>query len=227
MGIVTINGQRGSGAPEIGTQVAERLLYTYVDRQVLGEAAKRLGTTEEVLEEKKETSLSGSRIARILGRFMDRMGTASIGGDLFAPFTIGQDYGDLMAEMHIGEQRLDDKRFREAMVAVVRDLAEDGDVVIVGRASNIILKDHPQALHIGLVSTLESRIAVVAQREGLSLEDAKTFTERAEQARLEFFLGYFNVSADYPANFHLMLNTHLLNRTRAVDIIIGSVQSLQ
>ena len=44
MTIVTINGQRGSGAPEIGMEVARRLQYAYVDRQVLGEAAKRLGT---------------------------------------------------------------------------------------------------------------------------------------------------------------------------------------
>ena len=224
MTIITINGQRGSGAPEIGAQVAERLQYTYVDRQVLGEAAKRLGTTPEVLEEVTETSLAGSRMARILGRFMDRMGTVSRGGGLFAPFMIGQDYSDLMAETSMSGQGLYSSRLIDEMVAVVRDLAEDGNVVIVGRASNIILNDHPQALHVGLVSTLESRIAVVAQREGLSLEDAKAFTERAEQARVEYFRRYFNVSADDPASFHLMLNTHLLDHTRAADIIIGPVK---
>ena len=70
MAIVTINGQRGSGAPEIGMEVAARLSYTYLDRQVLGEAAKRLGTTEDVLEAKESpsTSTSGPRVLSALTR---------------------------------------------------------------------------------------------------------------------------------------------------------------
>ena len=130
-----------------------------------------------------------------------------------------------MARRTASDQRTDDERFLEATIAVVQDLADAGDAVIVGRASNIILKDHAQALHVGLTSELESRISVVAQREGLSLEDAGPFTARAEQARLEYFRRYFNVAADDPAHFHLMLNTHLWGRPRSVDTIVNSAQT--
>jgi cytidylate kinase len=225
MTIVTINGQRGSGAPEIGMEVAQRLQYAYVDRQVLGEAAKRLGTTEEALEEKEVSALTGSRIIRALTRIINRVGTSGAIGDPFSPFGLGQDYGELMAGRTVSEQSIDDERFLEATIAVVQDLADAGDAVIVGRASNIILKDHAQALHVGLTSELSSRIAVVAQREELSLEDAEPFTARAEQARLEYFHRYFNVAADDPTHFHLMLNTHLLGRPRSVDTIVSSAQS--
>ena len=223
MAIVTINGQRGSGAPEIGMEVAARLGYLYLDRQVLGEAAKRLGTTEEALEEKETTALTGPRVLNALTRIINRMGATTALGDPFSPFGLDQDYRELMAGQARGAHHIDDERFLEATVEVIRDLSEAGDAVIVGRAGNIILRNHPQALHVGLVSNPESRAAVVAQREGITPEEATLLMEGAEQARLEYFRRYFNVAADDPAGFHVLLNTHLLSRPRVVEIIAGGI----
>ncbi len=224
MAIVTINGQRGSGAPEIGMEVAARLGYTYLDRQVLGEAAKRLGTTEEVIEAKESPTQSGPRVLTALTRIINRMGASGALGDPFSPFGLSQDYRELMAGSAAGGLHIDDDQFLEATVEVIRDLADSGDVVIVGRAGNVILRDHPEALHVGLVSENESRADVVAKREGITPEEAKLLMEGAEQARLEYFRRYFNVEADDPIGFHLMLNTHLLPRNRIVEIIADSIQ---
>ncbi len=223
MAIVTINGQRGSGAPEIGMEVAARLGYTYLDRQVLGEAANRLGTTEEALERKESTVSSGPRVLTALTRIINRMGASGALGDPFSPFGLDQDYRELMSGRAGGEHHVDDERFLEATVSVIRDLADSGDVVIVGRAGNVILRGNPRALHVGLVSETESRAGVVAQREGITTEEATLLMEGAEQARLEYFRRYFNVEADDPMSFHLMLNTHLLTRQRIVEIIAGSL----
>ena len=73
------------------------------------------------------------------------------------------------------------------------------------------------------MSENESRAEVVALREGITTEEATLLMEGAEQARLEYFRRYFNVEADDPMGFHLMLNTHLLPRKRIVDIIAGSL----
>ena len=223
MAIVTINGQRGSGAPEIGMEVASRLGYTYLDRQVLGEAANRLGTTPEALEHKESTVSSGPRVLTALTRIVNRMGASGALGDPFSPFGLDQDYRELLAGRGAEGHHIDDKQFLEATVEVIRDLAESGEVVIVGRAGNIILREHPQALHVGLVSEQESRAGVVAQREGITPEEAKLLMDGAEQARLEYFRRYFNTDADDPMSFHLMLNTHLLARQRIVEIIAGSI----
>ena len=75
----------------------------------------------------------------------------------------------------------------------------------------------------GLVSNPESRAAVVARREGITPEEATLLMEGAEQARLEYFRRYFNVAADDPAGFHMLLNTHLLPRPRIVEIIAGAI----
>ena len=47
MSVVTIRGQLGSGAPEIGREVAERLHADYVDREIIAEVAARLHRQEQ------------------------------------------------------------------------------------------------------------------------------------------------------------------------------------
>ena len=42
MSLVTIRGQLGSGAPEIGRKVAGKLHVDYVDREIIAQVAKRL-----------------------------------------------------------------------------------------------------------------------------------------------------------------------------------------
>jgi cytidylate kinase len=58
MAIVTIAHVTGSGGPEIGTAVAERLGYRYVDREMLSAAATKYGVQEERLTQLDETKPS-------------------------------------------------------------------------------------------------------------------------------------------------------------------------
>jgi cytidylate kinase len=51
MAIVTIAQETGSGGPEIGIELAKRLGWRYVDRDMLSEAAQRYGVGEEKLTE--------------------------------------------------------------------------------------------------------------------------------------------------------------------------------
>jgi len=54
MAIVTIAHETGSGGPEIGIELAKRLGWRYVDRDMLSEAAHRYGVGEEKLAELDE-----------------------------------------------------------------------------------------------------------------------------------------------------------------------------
>jgi cytidylate kinase len=54
MAIVTIAHETGSGGPEIGLELAKRLGWRYVDRDMLSEAALRYGVVEDRLTELDE-----------------------------------------------------------------------------------------------------------------------------------------------------------------------------
>lgn len=230
MAVITINGQRGSGAREIGAEVARQLQYDYVDRLILSEAARHLGATVEAVEDKWQRSPGlGGRLSRFLERLMERSATAGAGGDpYFGPglgVLLGQDYPDAVTEPISNADQLEDEHFLEATQNVIVNLADSGNVVIIGRASNHILKERSDALHVGMVSTLESRVEVVAKREGLSTDEARRFTIETEKARVEYFRKFFKASADEPADYHLMLSTHMVDQRTATDIIIRANES--
>jgi cytidylate kinase len=55
MSIVTIAHESGAGGPEIGTALAERVGYRYVDREMLSQAAKQYGVLEDKLTKLDES----------------------------------------------------------------------------------------------------------------------------------------------------------------------------
>ena len=69
MAVVTIRGQLGSSAPEIGRLVADRLHADYVDQEIIAEVAARLVWPEQGSAQKEipPGSLLG-RIAEALKR---------------------------------------------------------------------------------------------------------------------------------------------------------------
>lgn len=228
MTVITINGQIGAGGQEIGQEVAQRLHLDYVDRLILAEAAKRLSATVEALAEREQRPLTrNERIARFLQSMVERSAVSGAIGDPYfgggIGVVLGQEYQDLVKEPITRADQLRDAQFIEATRAVIEELARTGNAVIIGRASNLILKGYPDAIHVGLVSTLESRGKLVAERDGVSLQEAERRMNEAERARVAFFRKFFKASADDPANFHLMLNTHVLDSERAASIIVQAI----
>ena len=226
MTVITINGQIGAAGHEIGAMVARRLQLDYVDRLILAEAAKRLGTTVAALAEKEQRVRSlGERIARFLQTLMERSAVAGAGADpYFDPgigVLLGQDYPHVMEEPITQADQVEDESFIEATKAVIQEMADEGNAVIIGRASNIILKDHASAFHVALVSSdMESRARVIGNRQGISLEEAERIVNEHEKARVDYFRRYFKASADDPLISHMTLNIHLLGQERAAEIIV-------
>lgn len=219
MPVITINGEYGSGAPEIGVEVARTLGMDYVDRLVLAEASRRIRVPVAALAEREErTPTLGERAARLLQRVLER--SALTGGDpyfgasmdalLFQPYPEGT---------HEASQEIDDRRFVQTISQAIRDLAQSGDLVIVGRASNLVLKDHPQALHIGLVAPWERRVRVIMEREHLDKPTAERRIIQVERARDIYYRRFYRVDARDPHQYHLVLNTGVLTFHQAADII--------
>ncbi|MBI4607547.1 MAG: cytidylate kinase family protein [Candidatus Rokubacteria bacterium] len=58
MGIVTFSHEMGAGGPEIGTALAQRLGYRYVDQELISDAARRYGLLEDKLSHLDEAKPS-------------------------------------------------------------------------------------------------------------------------------------------------------------------------
>ncbi|MBI4282690.1 MAG: cytidylate kinase-like family protein [Chloroflexi bacterium] len=224
MAVVTINGQFGCGAREVGALVAQLLEADYVDRIILVEAAKRLGATVEALAQRERRPQTlGDRLARVLQNFLERSAVAGVGGE-FSPMTmdtiLSRPYRQGAQQPIARSQELDDARVAEVTTEVIRNVAKGGNVVLVGRASNIILKDTPGTFHAGLTTPYAKRVQIVMDREKVSdVALARKMAQDGEKARIEFYRKVFKSSPDSPSLYHMMLNMEDLDFTIASSII--------
>ena len=230
MPVVTINGHFGCGAPEIGMEVARVLDLEYVDRLIIAEAANRLGATEDAVAERERRALTRvDRIARFLQSALERSAAAGTGGDpYFGPglgTMLGREYLEVTREPITRADELDDQKFIEVTMAVIQEIAQSGNAVVLGRASNMILKELPDSLHVNLVATLEHRVPIVAASEQISEEQARDLISRWDKARDDYFSKFFKVNADDPIHYDMVLSTERIGHDKAAAIIINSAQA--
>ena len=231
MAVVTIQGQIASGGEELGPELASRLKADYVDRIILAEAGKRLGATVAALAEKEQNlPRLGARLAHFFRRALEHSAYTGMGADPL--FGTGMEtlstrpYPEAPAGPITQPLALDDQQFYEVIREVILELAQDGNVVILGRGANLILQDHPTALHVGVVAPTAFRLQRFMLREGLEQEKAERRLADEEKARLAYFDRHFKAHPDDPMLYHMVVNTSLLPPSKAVEAVIRATESL-
>lgn len=212
MPLVTINGQIGSGAREVGRVVARLLNADYIDRLILVEAGRRVGATVSALAE-KESRPRGlmDRLVEVLQRALERSAAAGAGGEPFLwpmwDALNAEPYPEAARGPITRAQEVDDLRFFQVIKEVIQDIARGGNAVIIGRAGNLILRGTPGALHVGLVAPMDTRVRVIMERERLERPQAERYIAEQERARTAFFRRFFKASPDDPLLYDVIFNT--------------------
>lgn len=101
----------------------------------------------------------------------------------------------------------------------ILQLAELGNVILVGRAANIITSRLRNVLHVRLVAPLERRIQVVMTYHQLSEAAARRFIDEQDHGRRGYVKKYFGRDIDEPLQYHLVLNTGWLSFDEAAQQI--------
>ena len=232
MAVVTIQGQIGSGGQEVGLRVANLLNYDYVDRLIFAEAAKLLGATVQAVATKEhEVRTTKNRIANFVHNLLERSAMAGAGSEpYFGPgieVLLSKDYYSQDEQDPITTSSdLDIKHFLDAMTTVIKELAEKGDVVLLGRGANRILGDHVGALHVDIIAPFERRVQTIMTREHLDDNAARKFVDNHETARLNFFKKAFDVDALDSNLYHMIINMEHLKTETAAEIIAHATQDI-
>ncbi len=210
MPVVTIRGQLGTGAPEIGKLIADKLHADYVDREIIAKVAELLNThKQDVIA--KETP-PGSLLGRITKVLEHSPPISSGPGDMY-----------LGAYLPTWEIHLDDTRYMAGLQSIVKEVATSKSIVIRGRGSQFILKDHPGAFHVLFVAPVEIRLKRVMESLNLGEEAAKKEVTRFDSSRREFIKRYFKAELEDPIHYDLVLNTEHLSFDAAASIVVDAV----
>lgn len=98
-------------------------------------------------------------------------------------------------------------------------LAEIGNVVLIGRGSNIITMDLGHVFHVRLVGSLPNRVQHVMEYEGLGQEEAAEYVRSHDLGRRRYVKKYYGSDVDDVLSYDLVINTDRISYDEAARII--------
>lgn len=225
MPVITMSGNVASGAREVGQAVAHELGIGFVDQQLMVQAAQRCGVpvgTVAAHDERRGTFRE--RVSSLLRTVLER--SAASGADPLTGATgleavLSRTYADMAAE----EPQLSDSLYMETMTGIIRELAARGEVVILGRGSQMILADMPRALHVLCVAPRKLRANRLAERDEFGIEEALHRTQESDRARCAFYKKFWRVEVEDPKLYDLTIDTSRLSYLIATRVVVAAAKA--
>jgi len=202
MRAITISREYGSGGGEIASRLAKRLGWRLIDHAIVERTALEMGTSTQEAEAHDEY-IEG-RVSQVLNSMLYLYPASMVS----AP----------------PEAFLSDEDYRNTVNRIVRAAAARGHVVIVGRASQVILAELRDVLHVRVIAPFEKRVAYVMQREGLDQHAAKSRIHTKDHDRARHLEMEYHQKLEDARLYDLVLNTSLLDLESAVEVICFTLQ---
>jgi len=200
--IITVEREYGCGAGQIARKLATQLGWKLWDQELTAEIA-RVANVEpsavSMCEERVDSAFQ--QLVKVFwrGSYERR---AELEHQPFSP--------DRMVE--VGEQ-------------VMREIAEQGNCVIVGRGAPYFLREREDVFHVFLYACRGDKLRRL-QELGKSLHDAEDLVDTVDRERILFVKRYFG--ADWPtrALYHMMINTGIGDEN-VISTMLHTMQTLQ
>ena len=195
--IITISREFGSGGRTIGKKLAAKLGYQFYDSDIVAKVAETSGYHPDFIEKHGEYASSGSSI----------MFSFSSNGSL----TTG--HNSMYDDIFIAQQK------------VILDIAKEGNVVIVGRCADYILRNHESVFNVFIYSDFKARAKRIMEEygevEGKSIEKR---LKESDQKRKTYYKTYTGQEWGKTQNYDLTLNSSSFGIDKCVDIIYELVK---
>jgi len=214
MAVITISRQAGSGGDEVARRVAELLDYRCFDKAVMAQVARERGIAEnEVVDFSEDRYRLHGFVDELLRRSPVVATTA-----VTATTSTGQEVRLL--------RPVDEEMAAALVTATIRAIGKRGQVVVVGRGGQAILRDSPGVLHVRIVARLEDRVGQLMESEGLTREAAVGHIGERDRATAAYLRRFHGVDWSDPSLYHLQLNTSLLDGEEAAKVIAAAAREL-
>jgi len=190
--IITINREFESGGSEIAQAVAQKLHIPYIDRFLVTEAAQQGGFSMERMEATDE---------RLASRFE------------YSQVAAAKYYGGMDVHFTANEQ------VAKVQFQLIKELAESGPCVIVGRCANYLLRDRDDVLDVFIHAGFDYRLKRTIEKLGLPENKAEKVLKQADKGRKEYYSYYTGMDWEDPDSYHLVLNSDKLDFDLCVELI--------
>ena len=196
--VITIGRELGSGGRKVAKKVAEQLNYDYYDKEIITKAAKQSGIDAKMFNQVDEADLDS---------FWFEFSTNA--------------YKKEEKELSFKQMTAADKLFMIQSDAI-RDIAQKGGSVIVGRCATYILKDTSKRVFI--CADEKDRIERIKRSYKVSEKEAKEIMQESDKKRENYHSYYTNQNWKDKNNYDLYINTTEVGIDKAVQMIIELVK---
>ena len=227
MPTIAFEGRHCSGQRDPGRLVAKELGFDFVDRIMLAEIAKKVGSTVEAVSMRKLKKPSIiDMFAKGINQILNSSPTVGVGGDpYFGPGienAMSKEFYELDETIIKNPEDLDYKRMIEATKEVIKDISDLGKVLVISRGASAILKDKENVIRVFFSANEDERISRAKKMHNLESDDAAIdLLKHADHAQDEYFKKAFNLDFNDQSMYHLTLNTSNLTPEECSSIILN------
>ena len=193
--IVTISRQYGSGGRYIGENLAKAMGVPCYDEKLIDMVAKESGFAQSFVAEKGER-MTGSLLFNIAS-------SLSFANNVFST----NNGVTLQDEIYFTQNR------------IIKELADKGPCVIVGRCADYVLKDNPNVVSVFVHADEKFCLDRAMERNSMTEKEMKKYIEKTDKFRGDFYRYHTGHEWADARNYDLCLNSGKLGFQKCVEEI--------
>lgn len=203
MAVITISRQFGAGGNTLGRMIAKEMGYTFADDDIIQRIAQEANVSTRWVESFEKEA--GSRISRLISSMVSKR----------------------LVDRILKDERgyLDEKVYLDYLVLIIAQMADEGNVVILGRGSQYILDDHPDAIHVLLIDNFDHRVKFLMKNYDLVEKKASQVVANEDKRRINLYSRLGKQDYDNPSLYHMVLNMSRIDFDYACKIVCELARS--
>ncbi len=204
MSVITISRQFGAGGKTLGGMISKKLGYNFFDNDLIQMVAKKAKVSTNWVESLEKEA--GGRVQRFIQSVVPKS----------------------MIDRILDDKRgyIDEEIYVDTLNEIIRQIADEGNAVILGRGSQYILKDHADTYHLLLIAEKEDRVQFMEKHYKLTPGQAIQAVNNEDKRRMNLYRKFGKKDYDQPDLYHLVFNMSKTSLDTACGLIcdLASIQ---
>ena len=165
MAIVTISRQFGAGGLTLGKKIAETLSYTLYDDQILQLVSEKAKVSRNWVKSVEQEA--GGKLHQAISNLVPR--------------------GVIDRILNDERGYIDETIYIDLLNQIIRQLADEGNAVILGRGGQYILKDRKDTIHILLIADRIYRVRFIEAKYKLTRSQSEQVVNTEDKRRKNLY----------------------------------------
>lgn len=111
-----------------------------------------------------------------------------------------------------------------AQFEAMRNIAEKGNCIFVGRCADYILRDHDDLISVFILGDMDERLKCLERRQGLDEAEARKKIKEVDKDRSSFYRYYSDQTWGDAQNYDMCINSSKLGVEGTVQVILDYIK---